>query len=178
MKILIALFGLTSWEQWSYFASIIAVLINGAFLYFLIKQVRQGQQAQKDAKRAADAAQHAVKEAVYARIDQQAPRVIALLDTPTVGGVQSETEIAWKAEQEAVLPRDKDNRLYVGTTGTLINEGNGTARVRLNGAAEWIESEDDEPLLIGPVTPSEDDHILRPGEQIRFVWSEAHLLDD
>lgn len=170
--------GLTGWEHWSYLATIVGVLVNGAFLYFLIKQVKQGQAAQKAAERSADAANNSVKEALYARIDQQAPRVIALLDTPTIGGVQSESGIAWEAEQEAVLPRDKEKRLYVGITGTLVNEGKGTARVHLNGAAKWILGEDDEPLLMGPVTPSQDDHILRPGEQVRFLWSEAHSLDD
>lgn len=170
--------GLSGWEKWSYLATILGVLVNGAFLFFLIQQVRQGQSAQKAAERSADAANNSVKEALYARIDQQAPRVIALLDQPTIGGVQSENELAWRADQEAVLPRDKEKRLYVGVTGTLINEGKGTARAHLNGAAEWILHEDDEPLLIGPVAQSQDDHILRPGERVRFLWSEAHLLDD
>ncbi|HSX28402.1 MAG TPA: hypothetical protein VLF60_03040 [Candidatus Saccharimonadales bacterium] len=170
--------GLTGWEKWSYLATILSVLVNGVFLFFLIKQVRQGQAAQKAAERSADAANNSVKEALYARIDQQAPRVVALLDQPTIGGVQSESKIAWGADQEAVLPRDKEKYLYVGVTGTLINEGKGTARVHLNGAAEWILDEEDEPLLMGPITPSQDDHILRPGQQVRFLWSEAHSLED
>ena len=118
--------------------------------------------------------------ALYARIDQQAPRVIALLDEAEIGAVQSSNETAWRAEQEAVIPRDNSKRLYVGVTGTLINEGTGTARVTLNGAARWVDEKDkdDEILLVGPIVPSQDARILRPGEQIQFFWSEAHFIED
>lgn len=178
MSIYFAFLGLNDWQDWGGLGSILAVAVNGAFLYFLIKQVRQGQESSKSAKRAADAAQRSVKESLYARIDQQAPRVIAILDTPTIGGVQSENELAWKADYEAVLPKDKDKRMYVGVTGTLINEGKGTARVHLNGYTDWIIDEDDEPLLMGPLPAKQSQHILRPGEQVRFHWTDSHTIEE
>jgi len=173
-----AFLGLKTWGDWGDLATIAAVFVNGAFLYFLIKQVRQGQASATAAKRSADAAQEAVKEALYARIDQQAPRVIAILDTPTIGGVQSENELAWRTDYQAVLPRDQDKRMYVGVTGTLINEGKGTARVHLNGYADWIIDEDDEPLLMGPLPAKQSEHILRPGEQVRFHWADSHTIEE
>lgn len=173
-----AFLGLKDWGDWGDLATIAAVFVNGAFLFFLIKQVQQGRSSAKAAERSADAAQNAVKEALYARIDQQAPRVIALLDAPVIGGVQSPGELSWKSDYEAVVPRDKDNRMYVGVTGTLINEGKGTARISLNGYADWISEEDDEPLLTGPLPKFSGEHILRPGEQIRFHWSDSHTIEE
>lgn len=170
--------GLDSWEKISFLATIITAFVNGAFLYYIFRQVQLGRKSLDEARRAADMAQGAVKEAMYARIDQQAPRLIADIERPTIGAVESAGEMAWRADQELVLPRDKDKNLYVGAIVTLTNEGKGSAKVTLNGMARWLDDDKDEPLLVHRIEPDMTQRIIKSNESKRFIWNESRTIAD
>lgn len=175
----VALLGLNSWEDWSYLATILAAIINTAFLGVLIFQVIQGRKALEEARRSTQIADAAVAEAWKARIDDQAPRVIATINKPDVHGVVSGNSFSLNSSAEYIMPMMKDDKLLLIAFGELINEGVGTARVRLNGnGACFLDEEENDPFFVGEIVSSDEERILRPGESVRFVWSDGHSLED
>ena len=80
--------------------------------------------------------------------------------------------------------QDKDQFLWLLTRGLLINEGTGTARVRLDGEAQFIDGTSpftgdrqiETPPAVG--TPQHREYLLRPGEVALFEWGYGHRLAD
>jgi len=155
------------------------------------------------ASRSLDAATAAVIEAARARADEQAPRVFALLEAPAwapnvdrtrsrMPGADELRLLDPKSKhassddpnQEFYFDQDKDHFLWLLTRGLLINEGKGTARVRLDGEAQFIagtspftgEREIATPPAVG--TPQHREYLLRPGEVALFEWGYGHRLAD
>jgi hypothetical protein len=132
----------------------------------------------KQAETSSDIAANAVKEAAHQRIDAQAPRVVALLDKPVIGGLESSGDFEWGDSQEFILPKNKDDHLWVMAVGRLVNEGSSIARVRLHGgAAKFIDSEGPD-LVPGPIKPDNEERLLKPGEEIGFQWNASHTIAD
>lgn len=171
---------LDSWEDWSDLGTIVGATANAAFLIALIFQIRQGRKTVEESGRSAHAAQRAAKEAMRGRIDEQAPRIIALLEKPVFHGLRDERGFVTDLNQEFVMPRMKDVRLLSIVKGRLVNEGKGSARVRLdgNGARFLTRAEvEDDPFMF-EITSTGEERILRPGESIPFAWSDGHSLED
>jgi hypothetical protein len=206
------MFGLTL-EQWSYAGTVIsavaAALLMAFGVYQLVKLRRQvilGKESVEAALRAADAAQDAVRETARVRIDDQAPRVIALAEPPQWPPHVDRTRThmpfaneprmldaatfhgsAEAGKEEFNFPEQEQWFMWFITRGILINEGKTTARVRLDGEARFIEGESS--LLPGqkvPCPPSigsfhgpeyiAREHVLRPGEVALFEWAAGHQL--
>jgi hypothetical protein len=155
------------------------------------------------ARRSADAATAAVTEAARARADEQAPRVLALLEAPawppnvdhTRTGMPGPDELRLldamskhassnAPNQEFYFDQDKDQFLWLLTRGLLINEGAGTARVRLDGEAQFIDGispfTGDRQIATPPAvgTPQHREYLLRPGEVALFEWGSGLRLAD
>lgn len=169
--------GLTNWEQWSYFAVLLTLFVNTGFFIALILQIRQGRITLKESRRSTEAAESSVREARRARIDEQAPRVIAILEKPSIHGISSAGSFTVSANPEYTMPAMKDDKLFLIAEGSLVNEGKGTARVRLNGnGAVFVDDEDF--TFVTEIQTSSEERILRPGEGVRFAWSDGHSLED
>jgi hypothetical protein len=86
--------------------------------------------------------------------------------------------------QEFYFDQDKDQFLWLLTRGLLINEGKGTARVRLDGEAQFIDGTSpfagDRQIVTPPAvgTPQHREYLLRPGEVALFEWGYGHRLAD
>lgn len=170
--------GLKDWEQWSYAAVILTLFVNAGFFAALIFQIRQGRTTLKESQRSSEAAENAVREARRARIDEQSPRVYATLENPMVWGLRDENGVTVQADPEYILPAMSENRLLFSVNGEIYNEGKGVARVRLNGNGAMFLTDDeaDDPMSVGELPASTDERVLKPGEKIRFIWSDGQSL--
>ncbi len=208
------MFGLTL-AQWAYLATAISALTAVIFVIFgvyqLIKlrtQVILTSDSVDAAKRAADAAQEAARETARVRIDEQAPRVLVVMEhaqwpprisrnrtrMPQANEVrmfdtQSLHGAAEAGTYDFIFPEQEQWLLWFIIHGVLINEGHSTARVRLDGEAHFIEGEST--LVPGvkipcpPIVGSPQgagyiarEHLLRPGEAALFEWAEGYQLKD
>lgn len=169
------------WEEWSYFAVIIGVIINAGFLFALILQIRQGRKAVVSAEESANAAILSVKETSRTRIDNIAPRVVAVLDKESLGAITMDgNKPVWAVENnEYVLLRDGELKVYFTIKGSLKNEGKSTAYIGLNGYVELAEEQDDDINWIpGPIDAHFIEVPLGPGERIYFKWSDSHTVNE
>jgi hypothetical protein len=178
-------------------ATVVVVVLTLKTLKALHEQVKIGQDAATAARESADAAEDAVREAAKTRIDDQAPRVVVLMETPewppfidrsrssAPGGGQptlldtlGQSEVA-NSTEPYYFNAQRSWFLWFRTRGVLINEGNGTARVSLGGTARFIEGKSD---LLGhevPIPPRIGtepfpEYILHPGDQAFFEWGDGH----
>jgi hypothetical protein len=140
------------------------------------------------------------------RIDEQAPYVLALMESPHwPPRVSRELAAMRQAGQQRLLdpailqstpeagsgdyifPESEQWLMWFVTRGLLIKEGRGTARVRLDGEARFVDDESElgpgEKLLCPPVVgtfhgPSyiSHEHLLRPGQKALFEWAAGHQL--
>jgi hypothetical protein len=207
-------FGLTL-EKWSYLAATISAITAVLFVAFgvyqlikLRKQVILSSDSVDAAKRAADAAQEAARETARVRIDEQAPRVLAVMERaqwpprvsrgrthmPQANEVRMFDSRSLHGAAEAgaddyIFPEQEQWLMWFTTRGVLINEGRSTARVRLDGEARFIEGESTlvpgEKILCPPVVGSSHgpdyivrEHLLRPGETALFEWADGHQLKE
>ncbi|WP_337821167.1 hypothetical protein [Amycolatopsis sp. A1MSW2902] len=168
-------------------------------------QTKAAAEAVEAARDSTDVSRLAVIESVRVRVDERAPRVVALMEAPqwpplvdrTRRGMLNADEIRlWHHRSVAqsseassaepfVFPRDQDWFMWFRVRGVLVNEGAGTARVSLGGEAHLIEGES--PLVPGvgviPVppsvgTPDRNEYSLRPGESALFEWAYGHSLKE
>lgn len=157
-----------SLEQWSYLATTLAgvatlilVGFNAFQVWMLRQQVKSGTDAATAAEQSVAVTQEAVREATRARIDEQAPRVVCLLEAPQwpplIDSQRShmpygnelrllnprsvERSVPADSSKEFIFPESANWFLWFITRGILINEGRSTARVRLNGEGQFIEGE-------------------------------------
>jgi hypothetical protein len=176
-----AFLGLNGWEKWSFAATVAAVVVNAGFFFALLRQIRVGRDGLKESKRATKASLRAVRETAHTRIDAQAPRVSAFLEKPLIHGLKTSNSFGWEDGQQFVLPSMKDDRLYFIVTGYFINEGNSTARIRMNSFAEFLPEDPDDDLWSfagGQLQPSKEEYLLRPGEKVYFNWSDSHSVEE
>jgi hypothetical protein len=84
-----------------------------------------------------------------------------------------------------MFDRDSNGFLWFRVRGLLVNEGTGTARVRLDGEAHFVEG--GSPLLspelvvaVPPAvgTPDRQEYLLRPSETCLFEWAYGHTLGE
>lgn len=206
------MFGLTL-EKWSYLGTTIsavtALLFVGFGVYQLVKlrkQVILTADSVDAAKRAAEAAKQAALETARARIDDQAPRTIALMESPQwpprvsrnranmpyanelrMFDAQSLHGAAEAGSDDYIFPEQEQWLMWFITRGVLFNEGRTTARVRLDGEARFIEGESTlvpgEKIPCPPIVGSYHgpdyiarEHLLRPGEIALFEWAYGHQL--
>lgn len=203
-----------SLENWSYLgttASAICTLVLVAFaVYQLIalkKQVILSGEAVEAAKISADAAQEAVRETARVRIDEQAPRVIALSEPvqwpprisrdrrhmPQANDLRMFDVMSLHGSSEAgaddfIFPEQAQWFMWFNSRGVLINEGQSTARVRLEGEGRFIGGRSELlpdveiacPPVVGQVGASYigREHMLRPGEVALFEWAYGHCLQE
>lgn len=199
-------------QQWSYVAPIVSAITAVVFVAFgvyqlakLRKQVILSASAVTAAEDAADAAKAAALETARTRIDEQAPRVTALSELPQWPPRVSRSwermpyanqtrllDLLQSQEaggEEFIFPETERMFMLFVTRGVLINEGRGTARVRLDGEGRFIEGES--PLIPGRKIPCPPDvgayrgpeylsreHLLRPGEVALFEWAYGHPLKE
>lgn len=170
--------GLKDWEQWSYAAVILTLFVNAGFFAALIFQIRQGRTTLKESQRSSEAAENAVREARRARIDEQSPRVYVTLEKPLVWKLRDSNGFTVEADPEYVIPSMSESRLLFSVNGEIYNEGKGVARVRLNGngAMFLTDNEADDPMPVGELPASTEERVLKPGEKIRFIWSDGQTL--
>jgi hypothetical protein len=190
-------------------ATALVAIANLVLVFFALRnlqalkdQIRVGQDAATAAKESADAAAETVREATRTRVDDQAPRVVVLMETPTWppyvdrqrhampgGGERTLYETIGQSEVAGSQPyffdAHKSWLMWFCTRGVLINEGNGTARVRLDGSARFIAGESeifgaDRPIPVPPKIGSEPfpEYVLRPGDAALFEWGDGHTLGD
>jgi hypothetical protein len=208
------LFGLTL-EKWAYLATAISALTAVIFVAFgvyqLIKlraQVILTSDSVEAAKRAADAAQEAARETGRVRIDEQAPRVLTVMEhaqwpprisrslthmpnanEPRMFDSQTLHGAPAAGGDDFIFPEAEQRLLWFILRGVLINEGHSTARVRLDGEARFIEGEStlvpDRKILCPPIVGSPQgvayigrEHLLRPGEIALFEWAEGYQLKE
>jgi hypothetical protein len=206
-------FGL-SLEKWSYLgttASAACTLVLVAFavyqLWGMRKQIILNTHAVEAATRAADAAQEAARETARVRIDEQAPRVIALSEPaqwppriakdrrhmPQANDTRMFDAMSLHGSSEAgaeefIFPEHEEWFMWFAVRGVLINEGRSTARVRLDGEGRFAAGKTDllpdteiaEPPVVGHegTTYLRREHVLRPGEVALFEWAYGHCLKE
>lgn len=208
------MFGLTL-EKWSYlataisaFTAVIFVAFGAYQLFKLRKQVILTGDSVDAAKRAANAAQEAARETARVRIDEQAPRVIALMESPQwpprvssgranmpyanelrLLDPQSVQSAVTTGAEEYIFPGQEQWLLWFIDRGVLINEGDSTARVRLDGEARFVDGESplvpDEKIPYPPPVGAfhgpdyiSREHLLRPGKVALFEWAYGHQLKE
>ncbi|MBQ1012912.1 hypothetical protein KBX53_18515 [Micromonospora sp. M51] len=175
------------------------------------RQVEVGIAQAKAAERQVDLAQEAakgagaaVREASRARADERAPRVVALMEAPqwpprvdsARTGMPYANELRLldhrsigqssvaSSSRPYVFHGQRNWFMWFRTRGVLINEGSATARVRLDGEAEFIEGTTplageatiSRPPQVG--TPDRQEYLLRPGESALFEWASGHTLGE
>jgi hypothetical protein len=150
-----------------------------------------------------ETARKAVTESARARIDDWAPRIVALMENPqwpplvdiTRSGMPRADELRlWhhrsvmqSSEASPTEPftfdRDEQWFMWFRVRGVLVNEGAGTARVRLDGEAHFIEESSTLLPAKGAIgippsvgTPDRNEYLLRPGEAAIFEWAYGHTL--
>ena len=183
-------------------ATVVVVLLTLRTLRALHEQVKVGQDAATAARESADAAEDAVREAAKTRIDDQAPRVVVLIENPewppfidrsrSSAPVGADLSLLDTLGQSSVanstelyqFDAHKSWFLWFRTRGVLINEGKGTARVSIGRAARFIEGESrllgQEVLHVPPRIGTDlfPEYILRPGEKALLEWGDGHTLGD
>jgi hypothetical protein len=187
-------------------AAAVANLILVAFalknLQALRDQIEVGHDAATAARQSAAAAADAVREAARMRVDEQAPRVVVVMEEsawpPMLdrqrsgmpgGGEPTLFDTAGQAEVptgELYFDLNRKNLLYFTTRGLLINEGNGAARiqpspaVRLVSGTSGLHKSGSEQISIPPVLGAGlyPEYLLRPGEVALFEWKDGHTLGD
>lgn len=192
-------------------AALILVLLTRTQLRSLQDQVKHSHDqteaavaAVLAAQESATAAQDAVREAARTRADETSPRVMALLEAPhwppLVDSSRSGMPYAnalrlldprsIHASQQAneaqpfVFDRDRQTFMWFQMRGLLINEGHGTARVRLDGEAQFVEGTSpyaqDEDIPVPPQVGTERnrEYLLRPGDKAIFEWGYGHTLGE
>lgn len=172
------------------------------------EQVRQGQanvvagqRSAQAAEQSAEAAIAAVRASSRARIDQEAPRVVALFESPqwpplvdatrsvVQGGQPSHLDALGQsyvveANNEFIFPAESGYAMWFRMRGILVNEGKATANVHLDRLARFIEGAS--PLLGGAHVavppqvgcPGEHQYALRSGETALFEWGAGKPLKD
>jgi hypothetical protein len=193
-------------------ASALASLVLVAFavyqLRMLARQLHLNTKATDAAARAADAAHEAVREAARARIDEQAPRVIAVsepvqwpafLSKVRTGMPEANETRMFEAMslhgshdvdegEEFIFPEQAQQLLWFRMRGALINEGRSTARIRFDGEGRFIDGKSDLvpgieilcPPVVGRVNETYlgREYLLRPNESALFEWACGHRLED
>jgi hypothetical protein len=170
-----------------------------------VDQAAHTARAATAAETSANAADAAVGESIRARLDALAPRVVAfcaapdwpplfdpgrsrmpfrnelrLLAAPSLQG----TSLAINGEY--VFDRDKEKFLWFCCQGLLRNEGAVSARVRLNGEAQFIKLRTDEPadpmkrqrLPLSSEEPLDQERVLLPEEEVLFEWAGGRPLGE
>lgn len=196
----------------------VAAMANVGLVIFAVVQLillrRQVKLSQGQTKAAADtvvaaretveASRAAIVESARVRVDERAPRVVALMESPQwpplVDKSRSAMPLAnelrlWDGRsvaqsfeaspsQHFVFDRDKSWFMWFRANGALVNEGAGTARVRLDGEAHFIEGRShlhrDVDIQLPPSvgTPDRKEYLLRPGEVALFEWAYGHTLEE
>lgn len=162
-------------------------------------QVKVSEDQSATARESADAAVQLHHEAVRSRIDQEAPRVVALFERPKGPLVDSQGSEPERANPirllnddslgrslpassaEFVFDQDRDKYLWFHGRGLLVNEGHTSARVRLGngqrfvpGASPLSKNYDVElPVMVGSNPPVA---VLPPGGRALFEWAAGHTL--
>jgi hypothetical protein len=169
-------------EHFAFVATIIGVIINGLFLWYLIKQVKQGEATLREAKKASDAATESIREAYETRIDERSARIIASINISDLLFMKKDnTSQSWGYEAEEYiykLPDDEQDRLCFSITGLVLNEGKSTTRLRAQGNVRFIHDDESDDLVhlkwsenFGDL----DEHkVLAPGQSVRFLWCDSH----
>ena len=206
-------------QKLSEIATSVAAVANVGLVIFAVVQLvllrRQVELSQDQTKAAADtveaaqqsveASRAAVVESARVRIDERAPRVVALMEPPQwpplVDNSRSAMPLAdelrlWDPRSVAqsteasakgpfVFDRDKHWFMWFRVNGVLVNEGASTARVRLDGEARFIEgstsllpAEHAIPTPPSVGTPDRKEYLLRPGEAALFEWAFGHTLEE
>lgn len=159
------------------------------------------------ATHSADAAEQAVREATRTRADEQAPRVIALLEPPRwppyvdrlrthipnaneSGMFEPATIDRWGEPggvTEFAFPEQRDWLVWFLICGVLINEGRGTARVLLDGETRYVQREtpftQGRTVAVPPFTDVRSHMgrrqiLLRPGDMAVFEWATGHAAGE
>ena len=168
----------------------------------LRRQVKAGQDAAAAAQVSAEATKDAVRESVRSRADEQAPRVIALMEAPEwppyidphrrgmPGGgeptlLSTLGQVRQAGHEPFVFDEQRSWLLWFRTRGVLVNEGRGTARVRLDGDARFIEGsspliENERRVPVPPQVGTSDrnEYLLRAGDVALFEWGYGHQLGE
>ncbi|NYH50680.1 hypothetical protein HNR06_000269 [Nocardiopsis arvandica] len=133
----------------------------GYQIYGLREQIRVSKEAVETAQAATKAAEQSVEEARRARVDEQAPRVITILEDPEwppyfdrnrsgmpgadgprlLSNESRRSSTVLDHTHEFYFPQDRSTFLWFITRGILINEGRTTARVRIEGEGQFIDGE-------------------------------------
>lgn len=149
----------------------------------------------------AQAALDVNEEAMRARIDQAAPRVIAFYERPEgplvdpqrsqmpyANGLRLLSSDSFSRStsnigQEFAFPQDASTFVWFHGKGLLINEGTSSALVRLYGEAEFTEGVNPLdgsllpiPYLVGDGITAEA--ILPPGGAAQFRWASGHTVKE
>lgn len=184
-------------------ATLVLVYFGLKNLHALRRQIDVGQDAATAARESAEAAAASVRESARARADDQAPRVIAAMEAPEwppfVDRMRSgmpgggEPSLLTALGQSAVagaepfiFDEQRSWFMWFRTRGVLINEGPGTARVRLDGgSARFVAGRsdligDDRDVVPPPRVgaPGAQEYLLRPGDVALFEWAYGHSLAD
>lgn len=195
-------------EKLSYIGTFVAsvgnlglVLFASIQLIFLRRQVKVAQDQVDVATRAmgvasesATAANEGVVEALRARIDDRAPRIVVVMESPqwpplvdragcavlsNSTAMHRKTKQSYEASAEVpfYLQEHQNWALWFRVRGLVINEGEGTARVRLDDGAYFVESSSpflptaglvQVPPLVGSIDRQE--YLLRPGDYGVIEW--------
>ncbi|WP_147236111.1 hypothetical protein [Brevibacterium sanguinis] len=157
---------------------------------------RQATSGEKSASAAVDV--H--RESIRARVDQFAPRVVAFFEKPegpywntAQTGIpyandnrlldRQATETPRNKSHEFVFPQDSGTFLWFRGRGALINEGETSARVRLETQWRFIEGVN---FITGEFTPLphltdnsiNSEAILPPGAAALFEWADGHTVGE
>lgn len=186
-------------------ATVIVAVVNLFLLVFGWRSLRnlQGQinldrQALEASQASAAAANEAVREAMRARTDDQAPRIVVIMEEPewppfrhttrqSMPGGGEPTLLETKGQSEVAsatyyLDRDGNTLFWFLMRGVILNEGKGTARVRLDGDTQFVTGPT--PLVPGGVTSvpplvgsvRNREYLIRPGEWAMFEWAHGHTM--
>jgi hypothetical protein len=184
------------------FATLILVGYASKNLVALKRQIEVGQAAATAAAQSAVAAAESVRESARMRVDEQAPRVIPFMEEPQWPPFidQHRSSMPYKNEprllknigQASLANSDpfyfneqSSWFLWFRVRGALVNEGRGTARVRLDGEARFIAgrsallpNNDEVPIppLVG--VENNQEYLLRPGDSAIFEWAYGHSLKE
>ncbi len=171
-------FGLTNsteGEKWIFAATAAGVAVNVLFLLALLRQVKAGDRAVEMSRRAVD-------EARKTRIDESSPRVTVLMDEPMAILLANPDLDATNGnynngdKQPFHRPDTLTPSSSIGIMGTIVNEGDFTVRLMLNGPACFMDDKDIEDNMGIPYAHAGDENaiqMLEPGKRVQFSWYEA-----
>lgn len=170
-------------------AALISAAVLGVAVYqlgLLRRQVGEAARGVQAALRSADAALETVTESSKARADANAPRLLVEVSAPTWppmldrsrSGMPLANELRLleprslhqgeqaESGRHITFDRDRPHFLWFLLEGVVENEGLGSARVRLDGEAQF------EGHHVG------DQVVLRPGDRKAFKWGTGLSLGD